>query len=133
MISGTSREKGQVSMKEFVIGVLSDPNVTAAIAGILSAALLAFGTWVKNKVSPTALINEWWEYIHPLRDAALAQAQKAVDSGAWDSQAARSIVAQTLAALGDVYRKNEDGEPSKLLLSAVSKEIETAIAKVAAK
>ena len=120
-------------MKEFVIGVLSDPNVTAAIAGIVSAALLAFGTWVKNKVSSTALVNEWWEYIHPLRDAALAQAQKAVDSGAWDSQAARSIVAQTLAALGDVYRKNEDSEPSKLLLSAVSKEIETAIAKVAAK
>ena len=59
-------------MKEFVIGVLSDPNVTAAIAGILSAALLAFGTWVKNKVSSTALINEWWEYIHPLRDALIS-------------------------------------------------------------
>ena len=60
----------------------------------------------------------------------LRQAQKFVESQTWSSEAQRSIVAQAVTALNDVYVKNEDGKPSSLLLSAVQKEIENAIAKV---
>ena len=117
-------------MKEFVIGVLSDPRVIGAVAGMLMSCVVTFTTWLKTKVTFKGLVNEWWQYIQPIRDAAIEQAQKFVESQAWSSEAQRSIVAQAVTALNDVYVKNEDGKPSSLLLSAVQKEIENAIAKV---
>ena len=113
--------------------LLNDPNVQAAIVALLVVLFNALAQWVRSKVSYAKLVDDNWCYIQPLRDWAINEAQASLKAGTWGNAVGREIAIKTLAKLADVYRVNEDKEPSATLLAAVSDEIEKAILKVVEK
>ena len=115
------------------MSILENEQVQTALIALIVVGLNALAQWVRSKVSYTKLIDDNWCYIQPLRDAAIAQALEAVKGGTWGSAAMRDIATRTLAGLADVYRKNEDREPSVSLLAAASDEIEQAMQKAVSK
>ena len=102
-----------------------------AVVAFVVLLLAAAGNWVKSKSSRASLVNEWWVYIHPVVDSAVAELKAKLDRTGVVSAADVSHIIQTaLVTFTDEYRDHEPGEPSSALLSAVTNELENAIKRI---
>ena len=107
--------------------LLSNPQVSAALIALIVVLLNAFAQWAKSKLSHTSLVNEYWPYIQPLAEAAIAQKAAELQAGTWGTGAAQKILAGSLEGFARTFKTHERTAPSATLLAAVSAELEQAI------